>query len=111
MEDYNSIIRYGMSRKYGPTTPTVTDPVAERKKAAMHRAQDLEKYLSFDHLAALLELFEGDVNVANSYMNIDGTELRKAWVRRKLAFSGLSFMNSDGTTTASTSASSSAPPM
>jgi hypothetical protein len=51
---------------------------------AMDKAQTVECDLSSDELATLLEIFEEE-STANAYLQIRTDELRKAWVRRKLA--------------------------
>ena len=51
---------------------------------AMNQAQTVELDLSSDKLAALLEIFEEDSTV-NVYLQIKSNDLRRAWVRHKLA--------------------------
>jgi hypothetical protein len=77
-------------RQYLPPPP---DSSVERRKIAMERAQELETYLSDDHLAALLELFQTDVSTADAYMVLKRDNLRKAWVQRKLRLSNITFLD------------------
>jgi hypothetical protein len=75
-----------------PPPPPSVDSAIERKRLAMERAQELETELSDDHLAALLELFQSDVSTADAYMVLKRDNLRKAWVRRKLELSDITFL-------------------
>ena len=54
----------------------------------MNQVQTVELNLSSDELAALLEIFEED-STANAYLQIKSNDLRRAWVRRKLAGAGV----------------------
>ena len=51
---------------------------------AMNQAQTVELDLLSDELAVLLEIFEED-STANAYLQIKSDDLRRAWVRHKLA--------------------------
>jgi hypothetical protein len=70
----------------GQGTGSSDDSVSSQ---AMDKAQTVETDLSADELATLLENFE-DEKAANAYLRIKGDDLRgddlrKAWVKRKLA--------------------------
>jgi hypothetical protein len=67
----------------------------EQNNAAMEHAQDLETNLSNDQLAALLELFQFNVSIADAYMVIKCELLWKAWMQRKLKLSGITFLGED----------------
>jgi len=54
----------------------------------MSKAQAQEGYLPIAQLAVLIEIFE-DVQAANAYLQIQSEELRKVWVRLKLAARGV----------------------
>lgn len=64
------------------------DPMVE----AMQLAQEQEKDLTPEELAAFLEVFE-DPTVARAYLAIKNVEVRKRWVNRKLQSKGTSLPN------------------
>ena len=55
----------------------------------MNWVQTVELDLSSDELAALLEIFEEDSTV-NAYLQIKSNDLRRTWVRHKLAGASVS---------------------
>jgi hypothetical protein len=55
---------------------------------AMRLAQQMETHLTYDELAALLEILE-DSNIAKGYIQTQNDDLRKAWVKQKLVVRGL----------------------
>jgi hypothetical protein len=64
------------------TSSVVLSP--QRKQAAMRRAQELEKHLDDDSMAALIEAFQVDVSAADAYMVMCDDGPRKSFVDRKI---------------------------
>jgi hypothetical protein len=64
------------------TSSIVLSP--QRKQAAMRRAQELEKHLDDDSMAALIEAFQMDVSAADAYMVMLADGPRKSFVDRKI---------------------------
>lgn len=56
----------------------------QRKQVAMRRAQELEKHLDDDSMAALIEAFQMDVSAADAYMVMCDDGPRKSFVDRKI---------------------------
>jgi hypothetical protein len=56
----------------------------QRKQAAMQHAQELEKHLDNDSMAALIEAFQMDVSATNAYMVMLNDGPRKSFVDRKI---------------------------
>jgi len=55
-----------------------------RKTRAITHAQELEVDLDDGKLAALIHIFQSDVNAADAYMVINQAGLRKAWIEDTL---------------------------
>lgn len=55
-------------------------------KEATDRAQELERDLSDDDLAALIDVFQTEEGSAMAYLAIKIESVRKAWVKRKISF-------------------------
>jgi hypothetical protein len=55
---------------------------------ALAQAQESEKYLTNDELAALIEVLE-EPKSAKAYLVIKTAELRRAWIKRKLTALGI----------------------
>jgi hypothetical protein len=68
--------------KAPPTTTLAPSPL--RKTKAIMRAQELEEDLDDEKLAALIWIFQSDVNAADAYMVIKQPGLRKAWIENTL---------------------------
>jgi hypothetical protein len=66
-----------------PATSTLA-PSPMRKTRAITRAQELEVDLDDARLAALIRIFQSDVNAADAYMVINRAGLRKAWIEDTL---------------------------
>ena len=66
------------------TPPPSLAPSPSRKTKAIQRAQDLEEDLDDDRLAALIRVFQADVNAADAYLVIKRDGLRKAWIASTL---------------------------
>jgi hypothetical protein len=66
-----------------PQTSTLA-PLLLRKTRAILRAQELEEDLDDGKLAALIRIFQSDVNAADAYMVIKRPGLRKAWIEDTL---------------------------
>lgn len=66
-----------------PQTPALA-PSPLRKTKAILRAQELEEDLDDGKLAALIRIFQSDVNAADAYMVIKRPGLRKAWIEDTL---------------------------
>lgn len=88
---FTSVFRQGMEMEQARHVERVArrarDNLSSSSQAqAMDKAQDIEHDLSPDELATLLEIFEEE-STAKAYLQIrdDANDLRKAWVRRKLA--------------------------
>jgi len=68
--------------------------MAERKACgqecgqALAQAQELEKYLTNDELAALIEVLE-EPKSAKAYLVIKTAELWRAWIKHKLTALGI----------------------
>jgi len=58
----------------------------QRKQAAMQRAQELEKHLDDDSMAALIEAFQMDISAADAYMVMLDDGPRKSFVDRKIKY-------------------------
>jgi len=79
LDDLNASHRASLKGNASPVKTKI-----QRKAMAMERAQDKETHLTSDQIAALLELFEADVNKADTYLRIKDDDVRRAWVKRKL---------------------------
>jgi hypothetical protein len=66
-----------------PPLPTLA-PSPSRKTKAIQRAQELEEGLDDDKLAALIRVFQADVNAADAYLVIKRDGLRRAWIASTL---------------------------
>lgn len=64
--------------------PSTLAPSPVRKTRAITRAQELEVDLDDGKLAALIRIFQSDVNAADAYMVINRAGLRKAWIEDTL---------------------------
>ena len=64
--------------------PSTLAPSPLRKTRAITRAQELEVDLDDGKLAALIRIFQSDVNAADAYMVINRAGLRKAWIENTL---------------------------
>jgi hypothetical protein len=64
--------------------PSLLAPSPLRKTRAITRAQELEVDLDDGKLAALIRIFQSDVNAADAYMVITREGLRKAWIEDTL---------------------------
>jgi len=64
--------------------PSVLAPSPLRKTRAITCAQELEVDLDDGKLAALICIFQSDVNAADAYMVINRAGLRKAWIEDTL---------------------------
>jgi hypothetical protein len=72
----------GIALAAPPTTALAPSPL--RKTRAILRAQELEEDLEDGKLAALIRIFQSDVNAADAYMVIKRPGLRKAWIDNTL---------------------------
>lgn len=88
--DFNSNYSSSIRQRTNWIEQRTANSAVERRQTAMKLAQEQEKDLDVDHLAALLELFE-DASIADAYITLGSESLRKAWVRRKLNLSGLTY--------------------
>ena len=70
-----------------PASLAASDGSPVRKRAAQDRMQRLDADLVLDDQLALMDVFESSSAAADSYMMIhpDKVELRKAWIRKRLA--------------------------
>ena len=66
-----------------PQTSTLAPSPLHKTKAIL-RAQELEEDLDDGKLAALIRIFQSDVNAADAYMVIKCLGLRKAWIEDTL---------------------------
>ena len=66
-----------------PPTPLLA-PSPSQKTKAIQRAQELEDELDDDRLAALIRVFQADVNAADAYLVLKRDGLRKAWIASTL---------------------------
>lgn len=73
---------HSQSQSQSQLPPIVLSP--QRKQAAMRRAQELEKHLDDDSMAALIEAFQMDVSAADAYMVMLDDGPRKSFVERKI---------------------------
>jgi hypothetical protein len=64
--------------------PPLLAPSPSRKTKAIQRAQELEDELDDDRLAALIRVFQADVNAADAYLVIKREGLRRAWIASTL---------------------------
>jgi hypothetical protein len=64
--------------------PSALAPSPVRKTRAITRAQELEVDLDDGKLAALIRIFQSDVNAADAYMVIKRAGLHKAWIEDTL---------------------------
>src|SRR5271168_4571534 len=55
-----------------------------RKSMAMKRAQELETDLSDECVVGLIDLFQADVAVADTYLSLSCEAIRKKWVRARI---------------------------
>jgi hypothetical protein len=72
----------GIARAAPASSTLAPSPV--RKTRAITRAQELEVDLDDGKLAALIRIFQSDVNAADAYMVINRPGLRKAWIEDTL---------------------------
>jgi hypothetical protein len=72
----------GIAMAAPPTSTLAPSPL--RKTRAILRAQELEEDLDDGKLAALIRIFQLDVNAADAYMVIKRPGLRRAWIEDTL---------------------------
>lgn len=57
----------------------------QKRKEAMDLAQDIDIDIGPENLAYLLEVFETEEDSARTYLSIKVDDVRKAWVKMKIA--------------------------
>ena len=72
----------GIAMAVPQTSTLAPSPLCKTK--AILRAQELEEDLDDGRLAALIHIFQSDVNAADAYMVIKHLGLRKAWIEDTL---------------------------
>jgi hypothetical protein len=75
LEDFTDVFREAFTGKKSGVEATPS-----RKMRAMKRAQELETKLSDKCVVALIDLFQADVGVADAYLSLTRSGVRKAWV-------------------------------
>jgi hypothetical protein len=85
LDSFGDTLLEGIARVTPAATPSSTlAPSPMRKTRAITRAQELEVDLDDVKLAALIRIFQSDVNAADAYMVINRAGLRKAWIEDTL---------------------------
>lgn len=64
--------------------PVGLDATPTRKTKAIKRLETLEDDLDNEEKLDMMDLFQKDVGMADAYMSIQGEDLRKGWVQRRL---------------------------
>jgi hypothetical protein len=73
--DFTDIFREVMT---GNKSGVMSTP--QRKAQAMQRAQELETTLSDRRLVGLIDLFQADTTMADTYLSLTHAGIRKEWV-------------------------------
>ena len=76
LEDFTEVFREVFTGKKSGVLST-----PQRKSKAMQRAQELETTLSDQCIVGLVDLFQADIMMADTYLSLHREGVRKQWVR------------------------------